>query len=209
MKAAPARLLLVDDHPVVREGIAALLAGEPDLTIVGQAASGEAAIALSRQLRPDLVLMDLRMPGMDGADAVAAILAEAPAIVVVVLTTYDGDEDIHRALAAGARGYLLKDTAPDELLGTLRAVLAGRRVVPPRVATQLAQNLPRAKLSRRELDVLTRIASGKSNKEIAGELGIAESTVKSYVLSILGKLGAADRAAAAVTAVRRGILRLE
>jgi two-component system NarL family response regulator len=203
------RVLVVDDHPVVRDGLKAVLGAAPDIEVVDEAGDGRAAIAAYREQQPDIVLMDLRMPVMDGADATAAILRTAPEARVIVLTTFDGDEDIHRALRLGARAYLLKNAFSEELLAAIRAVHAGKRHVPPPVAARLAERPIGRELTAREVEVLELIARGRSNREIGEELSIAEGTVKAHVNSILGKLEAHDRTDAAMIALKRGIIRLE
>jgi two-component system NarL family response regulator len=202
------RILLADDHAVVREGLAALLNRRPDLQVVGEAGDGDEAIELYRKLLPDLVLMDLRMPKRDGIEAIAAIRREWPAARVVVLSNSAGDEDIFRALAAGAKAYLLKDSSRNEILDAIRAVLAGRRWIPPVVAAKLAERMPNVELTPREHDVLAGIARGLSNKEIADTHGISEGTVKGHVNMLLAKLGVRDRTQAALAAIQRGIVHL-
>jgi two-component system NarL family response regulator len=207
--AARIGVLVCDDHPMVREGIAALINRQPDMEVVGEAGTGQRAVEQYRRLRPCVVLMDLRMPVMNGVDATAAICREDPRARVVVLTTYDGDEDIHRALQAGARAYLLKDMTGDELLEAVRAVHTGARRISPAAATQLAGRAASSELTSRELDVLRLIVRGESNKGIAARLQITEGTVKGYVNIIFQKLGVTDRTQAATTALRRGIAHLE
>jgi two-component system NarL family response regulator len=202
------RVLLVDDHPVVRDGLRALLAAAPDIEVVGEAADGRAAIAAWRECLPDVTLMDLRMPGMDGVDAIAAILRTSPGARIIVLTTFDGDEDIHRALRSGAKAYLLKDAFGEEILAAVRTVHLGRRHVPPTVAARLAERPFGRDLTDREIEVLELIARGRGNREIGQELAIAEGTVKAHVNSILSKLSAQDRTEAAMIALKRGIIRL-
>lgn len=202
------RLLLVDDHLVVRIGLRSLLEMQPDLTVVAEAASSAAALAEFERHQPDLTLMDLRMPEMDGAQTTAAIRARFPDARILVLTTFDTDEDIFRALQAGARGYLLKNTDSEPLLKTIRAVHAGTYRLPPEVAARLAQRQAAPELSPRERDVLELIVKGRSNKEIGSALGVAENTVKNHVKVILDKLGVQDRTQAATTAIQRGIVRL-
>jgi len=206
--ATPTRILVVDDHPVVREGFAAMLETEPDMTVVGQACSGEASVELFRRQRPDVTLMDLRMPGMGGVEAIRAIRREFPDSRIIVLTTYDGDEDIYRALEAGAQAYLLKDMICDEILAAIRAVHAGQRRIPAAVGTRLADRLTGMHLSEREQDVLELVAKGRSNKEIAAALDITEATVKGHMTNVLGKLGVTDRTQAVITALRRGLVHL-
>ena len=205
---APIRIIITDDHPVVREGFAAMIETEPDMAVVGQARSGEEALELFRRVRPDVTLMDLRMPGMGGVDAIQAIRREFPASRLIVLTTYDGDEDIYRAIEAGAQAYLLKDMLCDEILAAIRAVHAGQRRIPAAVGTRLAERMAGMNLSGREQHVLELVATGKSNKEIATALEITEATVKGHMTNILGKLGVTDRTQAVITALRRGLVHL-
>lgn len=206
---APIDVLIVDDHPVFRRGLAALVGSDPALRVVAQAGDGDEALAAFRRHRPAVTLMDLRMPGRGGLDTIRAIVAEAPAARVVVLSSYDGDADIQRALAAGARAYLLKDASDEEILRAIHAVHGGRRYLPPAVAERLAEALPQPALSPRELEVLGLLAQGRSNRAIADELDIEENTVKVHVRSILGKLGVEQRTEAAVVALQRGIIHLE
>jgi DNA-binding NarL/FixJ family response regulator len=205
---APKRIMIADDHPVVREGFAAMIGTEPDMTVVAQARSGEEAVDLFRRVRPDVTLMDLRMPGMGGVDAIRAIRREFPDSRLIVLTTYDGDEDIYRALEAGAQAYLLKDMICDEILTAIRAVHAGQRRIPAAVGTRLAERMTALGLSEREQRVLDLVATGKSNKEIAAALEITEATVKGHMTNVLGKLGVTDRTQAVITALRRGLVHL-
>jgi two-component system NarL family response regulator len=202
-------VLVVDDHPVVRDGLKTLLGATLDIEVVGEAGDGRAAIAAWREHEPDVTLMDLRMPGMDGADAIAAILRTSPEARIIVLTTFAGDEEIHRALALGARSYLLKDAFGEEIVAAIRAVHGGRRHLPPVVAERLAERPIGRELTLREIEVLELIARGSGNREIGVELGISEGTVKSHVNSILGKLEAQDRTDAAMIALKRGIIRLD
>jgi len=199
------RILTVDDHQLLREGIAAVLDGQPDMTLVGQASNGREAIEGFRQHRPDVTLMDLRMPDMSGIEAIAAIRAEFPNARIIVLTTYAGDVQAAAALKAGASGYLLKNLLRKELLETIRAVHAGKRRVPPEIATEIAEHVADDSLTERETEVLRRVAAGKSNKVIAAELDISEGTVKTHMKSILPKLDASDRTHAVMIALKRGI----
>lgn len=206
---APIRILCVDDHPVVRRGIAAMLATEPQLELVAEAASGSEALEKYRLSRPDVVLMDLRLPGgMDGIDTIAALRKEWPQARVLVLTTYAGDENIHRALEAGARGYIIKDTLDDDLLSAVTAVWQGRRYVPPQIAVQLAEHGPRVELTDRERQVLGLMAQGHRNKEIAADLLISEATARTHVENIVAKLGVSSRTEAVVLAAQRGFIQL-
>jgi DNA-binding NarL/FixJ family response regulator len=203
------RIMAVDDHPLIRSGLRAVIASEPDMEMVGEAANGEEAIDRYREERPDIVLMDLRMPVMDGLTATVAILREFPDAKIVALTTYEGDEDIHRALSAGARGYLLKDMMRSQLLQVIRTVQKGQRAIPAAIAARLAEYTPRIELTPRELEVLQLMAKGFSNPEIASTLGRTESTMKVHVSNILQKLQATDRTEAVTVAIQRGILHLE
>ena len=201
--------MAVDDHPLIRSGLRAVIASEPDMAVVGEAANGEEAIEAYREYRPDVVLMDLRMPVMDGLSATVAIIREFPDAKIVALTTYEGDEDIHRALSAGARGYLLKDMMRSQLLQVIRTVQSGQRAIPAAIAARLAEYTPRIELTPRELEVLQLMAKGFSNPEIATTLGRTESTMKVHVSNILQKLQATDRTEAVTVAIQRGILHLE
>ncbi|HEY7216404.1 MAG TPA: response regulator transcription factor [Thermoanaerobaculia bacterium] len=207
MNGLPLRVLIVDDHLVVREGLRAILGRQPDMEVVAEANDGEEAIALFDRHRPDLTLMDLRLPKKGGVEATAEIRRRYPQARIVVLTVFDGDEDIYRALQAGARSYLLKSASHTELLSTLRAVAAGGRPLPAAVAERLAEHFEWSNLTSREIEVLRLIVAGKANKQIASRLGVTEGTVKTHVNSILAKLGAADRTEAAVQAIRRGLVR--
>jgi DNA-binding NarL/FixJ family response regulator len=203
------RIVIADDHPVVREGMRALLASQPDLDVVGEAADGREAVRLVGELAPDLVLMDLRMPGMDGAAATAAITAAAPDTRVLVVTTYDSDADILRAVEAGATGYLLKDTPSAELFGAVRAAARGETVLAPTVAAKLlarTREPAHAALTPREVEVLTWVARGCTNAEVGRELFIGEATVKTHLLRAFAKLGVDDRTAAVTVAIQRGLL---
>ncbi|WP_255595999.1 response regulator transcription factor [Cellulomonas sp. C5510] len=202
------RVLLADDHPVVRSGLAGLLAVEPDIEVVGEVADGAAAVQAAAELRPDLVLMDLRMPVLDGAAATARIVAELPGVRVLVLTTYETDADILRAVEAGATGYLLKDTPREQLVAGVRAAARGESALSPSVASRLVQQVrgESDRLTARELEVLGRVAQGLSNAAIGRELFIAEATVKTHLLRAFGKLGVDDRTAAVTVAMQRGLL---
>jgi DNA-binding NarL/FixJ family response regulator len=204
----PIRIALVDDHPILRQGIAALISDQPDLQLVGQASNGLEAIEQFRLHRPDVMLMDLQMPGMNGIDAMSAIRGEFPDARFVVLTTYTGDVQIVRALKAGARAYLLKSLLHRELLETIRSVHAGNKRIPPEIAAELADHAADDQLTAREIEVLRLIASGNANKIVADHLSITEETVKAHVKSILSKLDANDRTHAVTIALKRGIIEL-
>jgi DNA-binding NarL/FixJ family response regulator len=200
------RILTVDDHPLLREGIAAVIEGQPDMTLVAEATNGHEAIESFREHRPDVALMDLRMPDMNGIEAIRAIRTEFPTARIVVLTTYAGDVQALGALKAGASGYLLKSMLRKDLLDTIRTVHAGKRRIPPQIASEIAEHAADDALTEREIDVLRRVGSGNSNKQIAFQLAISEGTVKAHMKSILPKLGARDRTHAVMIAVKRGIL---
>ena len=200
------RILSVDDHLLLREGIAAVLEDQPDMTLVAQAANGREAIETFRQHRPDVTLMDLRMPDMSGIKAIAAIREEFPSARIIVLTTYAGDVQAVEALKAGASGYLLKSMLRKELLQTIRAIHAGKRHVPAEIAMEIAEHSVEDALTEREVEVLQRVAAGKSNRLIAAELAISESTIKAHMKSILPKLDANSRTHAVMIALKRGIL---
>lgn len=202
------RILAVDDHPVLRQGIAALIADESDMTLVAEATNGREAIQQFRAHRPDVTLMDLQMPEMNGLDAMIAIRGEFPEARIIVLTTYTGDVQARRALQAGARAYLLKNSLHKELLDTIRAVQAGRKNLSPEVSFELAEHVAEDSLSPLEVRVLQLIAEGNSNKEIAARLSATEDSVKGHVRNILSKLGANDRTQAAMIGVKRGIIEL-
>jgi DNA-binding NarL/FixJ family response regulator len=209
---APVRLLIADDHPIVRAGFEGMLAGQPDLEVVGEAENGEEAVTLAQRLRPDVVLMDLRMPVVDGVEATNRIKEEVPSANILVLTTYDSDADILRAIEAGATGYLLKDTPREDLFRAIRAAARGEPVLAPSVTARLmqrAQTPARTALSGREIEVLELVARGGSNKELARDLHLSEATVKSHLIHIFDKLGVTDRTAAVTVALERGILRLQ
>ncbi|MFI6392198.1 response regulator [Nonomuraea sp. NPDC050547] len=203
------KLLIVDDHPVVREGLRGMLDGDPGLDVVGAAASGDEAVARARELAPDVVLMDLRMPGGDGVSATGRILADHPGIRVIVLTTYESDQDIVRAVEAGAAGYLLKDTSAEDLVAAVYAAARGETVLSPSVATKLVTRMrgpAQQALTPREAEVLALVARGLTNAEAGRRLFISETTVKTHLLRIFGKLGVSDRTAAVTTAMERGLL---
>jgi len=203
------RVLIADDHPVTRLGIRTVLAAEPDLVVVAEAADGATAVALEATHTPDVVLMDLRMPGLGGIGAIRAILATRPAARILAVTTYDGDADIYRAFEAGACGYLIKDVLGEELVSAVRAAAAGRRVIPPAVAHRLAEFIPRVDLTERETEVLRLVAKGLRNKEIARVIGRTPGTVKVHLANILEKLGVEDRTQAVTLGLQRGIIHLD
>ena len=205
---SPIRILTVDDHAILRQGIAALVNGESDMKLVAEASDGQEAIDKFRLHRPDVTLMDLQMPALNGIEAIIRIRSEFPNARIIVLTTYTGDVQMLRALKVGARGYILKAHVRRELLDAIRAVHAGQKRIPPEVATELAEHATDEDLTPREIDVLRLIASGNANKEIAGQLSIVEETVKSHVTNILAKLGANDRTHAVTIALKRGIIEL-
>jgi DNA-binding NarL/FixJ family response regulator len=204
--ADPITVLIVDDHPVVRMGLAGMLKLRPELTLVAEAANGNEAVQLYMRHRPNVVLMDLRMPGLDGVAAIEAIRAQDAAARVVILTTFDGEEDIYRGLRAGAKGYLLKDTPSDEIVHCIAAVMRGQKYLPQGVASKLADRLHSDELSRRELEVLGHLSGGMSNKQIARLTGITEGTVKFHVTAVMGKLGVKSRTEAVAVAIRRGLI---
>ncbi len=201
------RVLIADDHPVVRMGLKALVDAQPDMEVVGEANDGREAVELHAKLAPHITLMDLRMPGMDGTDAIAAIRKAAPEAHIIVLTTFDGDEDIYRAVQAGARGYLLKGAFADGMLAGIRSVHAGERLFEPEVAARLAQRVGGPTLSARESEVLELVAKGLSNKEVGSTLFVSEDTVKSHLKRIYVKLEVTDRTEAVLVAIQRGIIR--
>jgi DNA-binding NarL/FixJ family response regulator len=203
------RILLADDHPVVRAGLAAVITQESDLELVGQAENGARAVALYQEHRPDVVLMDLRMPVMDGVEAIRTIAGEFPAARILALTTYEGDADIRRALDAGARGYLLKDMLLTDVIIAIRAVSRGERVIPIAVATKLAEYPERSELTERELEVLQLVARGLSNKEVARAIGRTSETVKIHLKNIFAKLEVSDRTQAVTLALDRGMIHLD
>jgi len=202
------RVFSVDDHPLLNEGIAAIINSQADMQLVGQATSGSDAIKLFREQRPDITLMDLRLPDMSGIDTMIAIRAEFPEARIIMLTTFEGDVEIQRSLEAGARGYMLKSMAPKDLVATIRQVHAGKKRLSSEVVAHLAEHLGEEDLTTRELDVLRHIAGGNRNRDIAEKLFVAEETVKVHVKHIMEKLGAKDRTQAVAIAVRRGIIEL-
>ncbi len=202
------RAIIADDHPVVRAGIAAILADHDDIRVVGQAGTGRELVELHARERPDLALVDLRMPEMDGVEAIVEIRRRSPEARVIVLTTFDGDEDIYRALRAGAKAYLLKDVPRDELLASIRAVHRGEPCLRPSIAAKLTERLNSEPLTGRELDVLRLMVAGGSNKQIAAALYVTEGTVKVHASRVFEKLGVGDRTRAVTAALRRGIVRL-
>lgn len=205
----PIRILVVDDHHVVRRGLVALINTEADMRVVAEGANGQQAVELFGEHKPDVTLMDLRLPVLSGVEAIKAIRQESPQARIIVLTTFDGDEDIYRALQAGAQSYLLKDMFLEELTDAIRKVHAGRRTIPPAVAARLAERVGGPQLTERELDVLRLIVKGRSNREIAADLFISEATVKTHINSLLSKLGVSDRTQAATTALQRGIVHFQ
>jgi DNA-binding NarL/FixJ family response regulator len=202
------RILSVDDHPLLREGIAAIINSQPDMLLVSQAANGREAIQQYRDHQPDVTLMDLRLPDVSGIDALIAIRTEFPDARIIMLTTFEGDVEVQRALEAGARGYLLKNMPPRELIQAIRQVHAGKRRIPPEIAAQLAEHLSDDDLTAREVEVLQQVAGGNRNRDIAELLCISEETVKVHIKHIMDKLGASDRTQAIAIAVRRGYIQL-
>ncbi len=203
------KVLVVDDHPAFRLGIATLIETQPDMTLVGEAGSGPEAIEVYRRTKPDIVLMDLRLPGMSGVEAIMILQKEFPESKIIVLTTYDTDEDIYRALQAGAKSYLIKDTPKEGIVTMIRDVYAGIQSLPVNIAEKLQKRRERDSLSQREIETLQLLAKGKSNKEIANALGISEATVKTHLQNLFLKLGVHDRVSAVIYAIRHGIVHLE
>jgi DNA-binding NarL/FixJ family response regulator len=202
------RVFSVDDHPLLREGIASLINNQPDMLLVAEASNGSEGIQKFREYQPDVTLMDLRLPDMSGIDTMIAIRTEFPEARVIVLTTFEGDAEIQRALEAGARGYLLKSMPPNDLLDVIRQVYAGKKRIPPEIASQLAEHLSDEALTAREIEVLQQVAGGNRNRDIANQLFISEETVKVHIKHIMEKLGASDRTQAVAIGVRRGIIHL-
>ena len=203
------RILVVDDHPAMRMGIASLIQGQPGMEVVAEACDGEEGVEVFEDVKPDVVLMDLRMPGMGGVEATIAILKKFPAANVIILSTYDWDEDIHLAIQSGAKSYLLKDTSVEDIASTIRRVHAGDTSIPGQVAKRLAERSRRQQLTEREREVLDFLIKGRSNKEIAASLFISEETVKSHLKTLFGKLQVRDRTEAAIAAIRHGIVHLD
>lgn len=207
-ESGPIRVFSVDDHPLLREGIAALVNNQSDMTLIAEASTGAEAIQVFKQYVPDVTLMDLRLPDMSGIDVLIAIRTEFPDARIIMLTTFEGDVEIQRALQAGARGYILKNMPPSELLDVIRQVHAGKKRIPPAIASQLAEHLSDETLTEREIEVLREVADGNRNRNIAEKLFISEETVKVHIKHIMEKLGAADRTQAVAIGVRRGIIQL-
>jgi DNA-binding NarL/FixJ family response regulator len=208
-KSHPIRLLVVDDHPAFRMGLAALIRSQPDMEVVAETGDGREAVELFRRQQPDVVLMDLRLPGFGGVEAILAIRKDFPEARVIVVTTFDQDEDVYRAIQSGAKSYLLKDMPTEHIVGTIRAVHRGEAALPAAVASRLAARQRREELTQRELEVLQMLTRGRSNKEIASGLFISEDTVKSHLKTLFAKLGVQDRTEAAIAAIRHGIVHLE
>jgi DNA-binding NarL/FixJ family response regulator len=207
--ANPLKLMVVDDHPAFRMGMISLIESQPDMVAVAETGSGRETVDLYRRTRPDVVLMDLRLPGVSGVEAIIALRKEFPGCRIIVLTTYDCDEDIYRACQSGAQSYLFKDTPIDEIVGTIRAVAGGQQRFPSNVADRLAKRLRREDLSQREMDVLQYLVKGHSNKEIAAGLFLSEDTVKTHLKNLFAKLEVQDRTKAVIAAIRHGIVHLD
>ena len=205
---SPIRVFSVDDHPLLREGIAALVNSQPDMVLVAQGANGAEAIQLFKEQLPDVTLLDLRLPDMSGIDVLIAIRSQFPDARIIMLTTFEGDVEVQRALQAGARGYLLKNMPPTELLEVIRQVHAGKKRIPPEIASQLLEHMSDEVLTEREIEVLREVADGNRNREIAERLFISEETVKVHIKHIMEKLGASDRTQAVSIGLRRGIIQL-
>jgi two-component system, NarL family, response regulator len=205
----PIRVLIVDDHPMIRAGLTATISPEPDMTVVGSASTGREGLEQYRRHQPDITLMDLKMPDMGGVEAIRTIRAEFPSAKIIVVSTYQGDEDIYRALDAGAVTYLLKDTLAERMVGIIREVAGGGRPIPPEVAQRLADRMFQAALTTRETEILLLVARGMRNKEIAADLKISDETVQGHVKNILAKLSVHDRTEAVAVAIRRGIVHLD
>jgi two-component system NarL family response regulator len=205
----PTRVLVADDHLIVRLGLVTLINNQPDMHVVAEAANGQEVVELSRIHRPDVILMDLRMPGLSGDEVIAAVRAADPTARIVVLTIHKGDEAVYQTLRAGAEGYLLKDVPGREIVEAIRTVHAGGQCIPPAIAAQLAARLRKAELSPREIEVLKLIANGLSNKEVASQLGVTEATAKKHMTGVLAKLGAKDRTHALRLGLERGIITLD
>jgi two-component system NarL family response regulator len=206
---SPIRILIAEDHLIARVGLVTILNEQPDMTVVAEATNGQQAVALYRKLRPDVVLMDVRMPVMNGFEAAHAIRAEFPEARILTLSTFSGDEDVHRAFMEGVQAYLKKDIQHDELIEAIRAVHSGHMYLPVPIAASIAAQLPRPDLSARELEVLRLVVQGLSNKQVAFTLSIAEYTAKNHIKNILAKLGVGDRTQAATAAIQRGIIHLQ
>jgi DNA-binding NarL/FixJ family response regulator len=204
----PISILLVDDHPIVRDGLKAIISSEPDMVVVGDVGSGADGVKAYFELKPAIVIMDLLLPDMSGADAIKEICSRSAGAFIIVLTMLTGDEEIYRALDAGARGYLLKDMVRRDLIRAMREVHSGRRYIPAEVGTRIAEHFPRPDLTSREIEVLRLVSSGMRNKEAAFELGISEGTINAHIKHILSKLNATDRTHAVMIALRRGVIRL-
>jgi two-component system NarL family response regulator len=209
MQPKPIRILIVDDHPALRAGLRALITSQPDMQVIAESGDGREGLEMFRQHRPDIVLMDLRLPGMSGVEAILAICSEFPTARVIVNTTYDTDEDIHRAIQSGAKSYLLKDMPQEEIFAVIRAVHSGHEALPAQVEQRLHERMRRPELTKREMAVLERLFKGRSNKEIAEDLDISEDTVKFRLKGLFSKLGVPDRTSAVVAALRHGIVHME